>query len=79
MGIKDLWITQMIAYALSATTIYKENINFDQQMYQGTKIFRSEWRKTLGMYRQLTPYFNNEPLNTSYDQQLALFAQGRLL
>jgi len=80
VGNKDLWVTQLIPYALAPTVIYKNNVNFDNDMYEGKAKFNGpEWKKVMDMYGELLEkgYFNEGPLSTSYDQSLALFAQGQ--
>lgn len=76
LGLKDLWITQLIPYALAATTIYRNNSQFDENMYAGKSKFNDlEWVQTMEMYQQLQPFFNQNFLYTSYEQQLSLFAR----
>lgn len=80
LGNKDLWVTQLIPYAIAPSVIYSKNINFDQDMYDGKAKFNGpEWKKVMDMYGELNKkgYFNKGPLSTSYDQSLALFAQGK--
>lgn len=80
VGNKDLWVTQLIPYAIVPTVIYSKNINFDNDMYEGKTKFNSpEWKKVMDMYGELNKngYFNKGHLSTSYDQSLALFAQGK--
>jgi raffinose/stachyose/melibiose transport system substrate-binding protein len=80
LGNKDLWVTQFIPYALTPTVIYSKNINFDKDMYEGKAKFNGpEWTKTMDMYMELykNNYFNEGSLSTTYDQALALFAQGK--
>lgn len=76
---KDTWIQSLIPYSLAATTIYKENPAFDQQMREGDKKFYGpEWTETM---EKLVTLFTNgyvtpEYMQTSYDQQLQAFARG---
>ena len=51
---KDAWIQSLIPYALSATTIYRENPDFDREMADGTRHFDgAEWKKTFEMLKTL--------------------------
>ena len=80
VGNKDLWVTQLIPYAIVPSVIYSKNINFDKDMYDGKAKFNGpEWKKVMDMYGELNKkgYFNKGPLSTSCDQSLALFAQGK--
>lgn len=80
VGNKDLWVTQLIPYALAPTVIYSKNINFDKDMYDEKMKFNGpEWKKVMDMYMELNKkgYFNEGQLSTTYDQSLALFAQGK--
>ncbi len=80
IGNKDLWVTQIIPFAIAPTVIYSGNINFDSDMYAGkTKFSGPEWQKILEMQMELNKnkYFNDGVLSTTYDQANALFAQGK--
>lgn len=80
IGNKDLWVTQLIPYAIAPTVIYSKNPNFDKLMYDGKAKFNGlEWKKVMAMYLELDKkgYFNEGQLSTTYDQSLALFAQGK--
>ena len=77
---KDAWIQSLIPYALSATTIYRENPDFDREMADGTRHFDgAEWKKTFEMLKTLidSGYVTENFLQTTYDQQLRAFADGR--
>ena len=74
-GLKDIWIGQLIAYALAATTVYRDNPDFNKQLHDGTAHFSgAEWTKTMEMYKSLEPYFNEDYESISYEQQISLFA-----
>jgi raffinose/stachyose/melibiose transport system substrate-binding protein len=79
LGYKDSWVTQLAHFAIVPTTIYKENMNFDDELYAGTKKFNGEeWQKAFGMLQSLIDngYVTKNLMSTSYDQQLAGFANG---
>ena len=76
---KDTWIQSLIPYALSVTTIYRENPDFDRQMAEGLRHFNGpEWQKTMQMLKTLidSGYVTENYLQTTYDQQLRAFANG---
>ena len=77
---KDTWIQSLIPYALSATTIYRENPDFDREMAEGLRHFNGpEWEETMQMLKTLidSGYVTENYLQTTYDQQLRAFANGR--
>ncbi|NOU77478.1 extracellular solute-binding protein [Paenibacillus sp. LMG 31459] len=80
IGNKDLWVTQLIPYAMAPTAIYRDNPNFDQEMYDGKAVFAdSTWTKMMQDYVMLDQkgYFNKGVLGTSYDQMVQLMATGK--
>lgn len=79
LGYKDSWVAQLGHFAIVPTTIYKENINFDDELYAGTKKFNGEeWQESVGMIQQLidSGYVTKNLMSTSYDQELAAFANS---
>lgn len=79
LGYRDIWIQQMIPYALAPTTIYRDHPDFDSAMYRGEKQFQGEeWQGTLEKMESLMElgYVTPDYLKTSYDQQISMFAQG---
>ena len=80
MGYKDIWLESLIPYALVPTTIYRSNMNFDDDLYAQRKHFNGkEWNETLGKLKELMDrgYVTENFMKTSYDQQLAAFANGQ--
>lgn len=77
LGTKDLWVTQIIPFAMAPSAIYREQPNFDRSMYQGKSSFsRSAWTKMLKDYAELNKrgFFNKGTLGVTYDQMIHLFA-----
>ncbi|MER7195443.1 ABC transporter substrate-binding protein [Streptomyces flaveolus] len=74
------WVTQLITYALVATTVYADDPDFDQNMDLGKETFASSgWRTALQKYMEMDKRgcFNADPLNTTYEETLAQVAAGR--
>ena len=79
LSYKDVWIRQLIPYALAPTTIYRYNSDFDNQLYKGLKSFDGEeWNATFIKLKELIDhgYVTENFLKISYDQQLSAFANG---
>jgi raffinose/stachyose/melibiose transport system substrate-binding protein len=80
LGNKDLWVTQIIPYAMAPTAIYRDAPTFDKDMYDGkTTFLNSPWKKMMEDYVMLDArgYFNKGNLGTSYDQMVQLMATGK--
>jgi len=80
LGNKDLWVTQLIPYAMAASAIYRDTPDWDQQRYEGTvKFVTSPWGKMMEDYLDLEKkgYFNTSSLGTTYDQTMNLIATGK--
>jgi raffinose/stachyose/melibiose transport system substrate-binding protein len=79
LGNATPWVTQLIDYALVPSTVYADNPDFDQEMKAGNATFaNSGWRDAMEKYLELNDrgFFNENPLGTSYEQQLQLVANG---
>lgn len=80
LGNKDLWVTQLIPYAMAPSMIYAKNPGFDQDMYDGKVKFNGpEWKEIIERYLDLNKkgYFNTGVLGTTYDQTVQLIATGK--
>lgn len=80
LGTKDLWVTQIIPYAMAPTAIYSKHPAFDRNMYEGKQTFvGSPWERMLNDYADLEKrgYFNKGTLGLSYDQMVHVFATGK--
>ncbi len=79
LGAQTPWITQLITYALVASTVYAKTPDFDTQMRDGSASFaQSGWVDALEMYLDLQArgFFNDNPNGTTFEQQTAMVATG---
>jgi raffinose/stachyose/melibiose transport system substrate-binding protein len=77
LGNKDLWVTQLIPYAMAPSMIYAKNPEFDADMYNGKVKFNgAEWKAVIARYLELNKkgYFHPGVLGTTYDQTVQLVA-----
>ncbi|WP_328222170.1 MULTISPECIES: ABC transporter substrate-binding protein [unclassified Streptomyces] len=82
LGNQDNWVTQLVAYALVATTVYGEDRDFDKKMQAGDATFaKSPWATALDKYvtMEKTGCFQKNPLGTTYEASQQLAATGRTL
>ncbi|MFJ4844466.1 MULTISPECIES: ABC transporter substrate-binding protein [unclassified Streptomyces] len=82
LGIQDNWVTQLVLYALAATTVYGPDPDFDQKMQAGQATFaNSPWITAMAKYQQMDKAgcFQKNPLGTSYEASQELAATGRTL
>ncbi len=80
LGNQTPWVTQLVTYALVATTTYADNPQFAQDMAEGRKKFaESGWKTALEKYLDLdrAKCFSDQPLGTSYETSLKDVAQGK--
>jgi raffinose/stachyose/melibiose transport system substrate-binding protein len=80
LGNATPWVTQLIDYALAATTVYADQPDFDELMNQGKRTFAaSGWRTALEKYLALNDRgcFSPQPLDTTYEDALDQVADGR--
>lgn len=80
LGIKDQWVDQLIPYAMAPSSIYRDNISFDKQLFAGTTTFaQSAWTQMMKDYLDVNArgYFNKGELGTTYDQTTQLIAAGK--
>jgi raffinose/stachyose/melibiose transport system substrate-binding protein len=79
LGNQTPWVTQLINYALVASTVFAKNPDFAEQHLEGETSFpESGWRDAFEKYMELNErgYFNPNPLGTTYEQQLQMVASG---
>lgn len=77
LGNADLWVNQLIPYAMAPSMVYAEAGDFDQLVYEGKKQFNGpEWRSVLEAYMELDErgFFQPGVLSTTYDQSIQLMA-----
>jgi raffinose/stachyose/melibiose transport system substrate-binding protein len=82
LGNQDNWVTQLVLYALVATTVYGPDRDFDQKMQAGQTTFaKSQWTTALDKYLTMekTGCFQKNPLGTNYEASQGLAATGRTL
>jgi raffinose/stachyose/melibiose transport system substrate-binding protein len=82
LGNQDNWVTQLVLYALVATTVYGDDRDFDRKMQAGQATFaKSPWADALDKYLTMekTGCFQKNPLGTNYEASQALAATGRTL
>lgn len=75
-------MTQLVLYALVATTVYGPDRNFDQKMQTGRATFaKSQWATALDKYLTMekTGCFQKNPLGTNYEASQQLAATGKTL
>jgi raffinose/stachyose/melibiose transport system substrate-binding protein len=82
LGIQDNWVTQLVLYALVATTVYSKDADFDKKMAAGQASFsNSEWTTALAKYIEMNKSgcFQPNALGTSYEASQGLAATGKTL
>jgi raffinose/stachyose/melibiose transport system substrate-binding protein len=82
LGNQTNWVTQIVAYALVATTVYADDPNFDQKMQAGQATFAgSKWTTALAKYLEMNKAgcFQKDSLGTSYEATQDLAATGKTL
>ncbi|GAA4810944.1 extracellular solute-binding protein [Streptomyces ziwulingensis] len=80
LGNQTPWVTQLVDYALAATTVYTKTPDFDDDLAAGKATFAgSAWKKTLQQYLDLDKAgcFTKNPVGTSYETSIADVAQGK--
>ncbi|MEW2402582.1 extracellular solute-binding protein [Streptomyces sp. NPDC046862] len=82
LGNQDNWVTQLVLYALVATTVYGGDRDFDKKMQAGQATFaKSPWTTALDKYLTMekTGCFQKNPLGTNYEASQQLAATGKTL
>jgi raffinose/stachyose/melibiose transport system substrate-binding protein len=82
LGLQDNWVTQIVLYALVATTVYADDKDFDKKMQAGQATFaNSAWKTAMAKYLEMdrTGCFQKNPLGTSYEASQDLAATGKTL
>ena len=82
LGIQDNWVTQLVLYALVATTVYSSDRGFDTKMQAGQATFaNSPWTTAMAKYQEMNKSgcFQKNPLGTSYEASQELAATGKTL
>lgn len=79
LGIQTDWVTQLIAYALTASTVYDDTPDFDQQLTDGSATFAgSGWVEAFEKYLEMRDAgcFNEDPLGTDVTASYELVNSG---
>jgi raffinose/stachyose/melibiose transport system substrate-binding protein len=79
LGNQTPWVTQLVTYALAATTVYADDPDFDEAMAAGDASFAgSGWATAMEKYLEMDEAgcFNDNPLGTSYEASVSSVAQG---
>ncbi|SNY53491.1 extracellular solute-binding protein [Paractinoplanes atraurantiacus] len=82
LGIQDNWVTQLVLYALAATTVFGADKDFDAKLQSGQATFaNSQWTTAMAKYQEMfsAGCFRKNPLGTSYEASQALAATGKTL
>lgn len=82
LGNQDNWVTQLVLYALVATTVYGPDRDFDEKMQAGQATFaKSPWTTAVDKYLTMekTGCFQKNPLGTNYEASQQLAATGKTL
>jgi raffinose/stachyose/melibiose transport system substrate-binding protein len=82
LGNQDNWVTQLILYALVATTVYSNDRGFDTKMQDGVATFaNSPWTTAMSKYLEMNQSgcFQQNPLGTNYEATQDLAATGKTL
>jgi raffinose/stachyose/melibiose transport system substrate-binding protein len=80
LGNATPWVTQLVSYALVATTVYADDPRFDTRMQEGEASFAgSGWEPALRKYLEMRDRgcFGDDPLDTTYEDALDQVADGR--
>ncbi len=81
LGLESAWVTQLIPYAMAPSAIYRDNPDFDAQMYAGEVSFvDSPWVQMMEDYLDLHErgYFNQRPLSTDFAESTEMLALGEV-
>jgi raffinose/stachyose/melibiose transport system substrate-binding protein len=79
LGDQTPWVTQMVDYALVATTVYTPNPDFNAQQAAGKAQFSgSGWKTAMDKYLEMNKRgcFSKDPLGTSVDEANRQVGQG---
>jgi raffinose/stachyose/melibiose transport system substrate-binding protein len=82
LGNQDLWVTQIVLYALVATVVYGDDRDFDKKMQAGQATFaNSPWTTAIAKYQEMDKAgcFQANGLGTSYEASQEFAATGKTL
>lgn len=81
-GAQTGWINQLFNYAFTATLVYGENPNFDEEQAAGTATFAdSNWADAVNKVLEMQERgcFQDAPLGTAYEGAVDMVAKGDAL
>ena len=79
LGIQTDWVTQLLPYALVASTVYADDPDFDAQLADGSATFEgSGWADAFDKYLEMNEAgcFNDDPLGTDVTASYNLVNSG---
>ncbi|MEV5829815.1 extracellular solute-binding protein [Spirillospora sp. NPDC052242] len=79
LGNQTDWVTQLVDYALVATTVYADAPDFAQKMKAGSAAFAgSGWKTAMDKYLEMNERgcFSKDPLGTSFETSVSQLADG---
>ncbi|MGW8482832.1 ABC transporter substrate-binding protein [Microbacterium sp. NPDC055903] len=79
LGIQTDWVTQLVPYALVASTVYADDPDFDAQLTDGSATFDgSGWGDAFDKYTEMSEAgcFNDDPLGTDVTASYGLVNSG---
>lgn len=82
LGSQDLWVNQLVIYALVSTVVYGDDRDFDKKMQAGQATFaNSPWKTAMAKQIEMDKAgcFQKDPLGTSYEASQKLAATGKTL
>ncbi|MGW9114093.1 ABC transporter substrate-binding protein [Microbacterium sp. NPDC055683] len=82
LGLKSAWVTQLLPYAITASTVYGPDAAFTQAQLDGETSFSdSEWKASEEKYLEMRDAgcFNDDPVGIGYDEQMTMLGRGEAL
>jgi raffinose/stachyose/melibiose transport system substrate-binding protein len=82
LGNQTNWVTQLVDYALVATTVYAKNPDFDKTQEAGQATFvGSGWETAMNKYLEMNQRgcFSKDPLGTSVENSIAQVGSGKAI
>lgn len=79
IGLQDLFTTVFLPNAMAPSAIYRDNPDFNDQMYAGKQTFaNSPWEKMLEDIKELNKYMMDDALGISNDQLFQVMASEQV-
>ncbi|MBO3662239.1 ABC transporter substrate-binding protein [Microbacterium stercoris] len=82
LGLKSTWVTQLVPYALTATSVYGPDPDFTKKQLAGETTFvDSAWKDAQHQYLEMRDAgcFNDSPNGIGYDEQMTMLGKGEAL